>query len=554
MLVSLSVRNVVLIEALDFQFGAGFCVLSGETGAGKSVLMEALAVATGRRADTSLVRSGTDEGIVTAAFEVGAEHPAAALAAEHGIEADGLILLRRVLPRSGRGGAFVNDVPVTVRLLEQFGRLLVQIHGQHDRRGLLDATKHQDFLDAYGSLGDQGRRLGEFHGIWKAAAADYSSAAAQLETTLAEEEGARAQLAELETLAPVAGEVERLAQRRELLMNTAQIGALLDELAAALEDDQRSGTPAGALERGAAALERLPDLGGSLAELKAAVHRTLVELGEVSGLIDTVRSDLELDPNELDRVESRVFALRAAARRHGVHPDELPRVCEALRNRAATVAADETHVAQLKDTADRARQEFEEAVNKLGEERRKAGAFLDERIGAELDGLRMGQARFVTEFEPLPREKWGPRGGERVRFRVSTMRGVATGPLERIASGGELSRFLLAVHIVLARVTEPATLVFDEIDAGVGGAVADAVGARLARLARHHQVFAVTHQPQVAARGRRQWLLVRTEDSVSACELDTAARVDEIARMMSGRGLTGEARAAAQRLLQEGVE
>ncbi len=552
MLIRLTVRDVVLIEALEFSFGSGFCVLSGETGAGKSVLMGALALATGRRADASLVRAGADRGIVTARFEVGADHPAVAFAAEHGIPSEGGFLCRRVLVRTGRGGAYVNDVPVTVRLLEQLGHRLLQIHGQHDRRGLLDPSRHGGFLDAFGSLGAKVRTVGERYRAWRTAANAHREASEQQTRRLTDEQEARAALGELEALAPEPGEADRLTERRSFLMHGARVAAVIEQLTAAMSEDAGiAGAPL-ALQNAVAALDGLPTESGPLAELRSAVHRALVELGEARNLLDVVRADLVSDPHELDQVETRLFALRSLARRHGVAPDELGAVRDELRERAARTEADEHRVGELKQAADRAHRAFEAEVEALGAGRRKAAAYLDARIGNELEALRMGRARFVTGFEEVPREQWGPQGGERVRFGVATTQGAATGPLERIVSGGELSRFLLAVHLVLARITEPATLVFDEIDAGVGGAVADAVGARLARLARRHQVFAVTHQPQVAARGHRQWLVLRSGDAVSAVELAAADRVEEIARMLSGRGLTDEARAAARRLLEEG--
>lgn len=553
MLVSLSVRNVVLIEALDFSFGNGFCVLSGETGAGKSVLMEALALAVGRRADSALLRAGTDEGTVIALFEVADLHPAVVFAAEHGVETDGRFLFRRVLARDGRGGAFVNDIPVTVRFLERLGHRLLQIHGQHDRRGLLDPFRHREFLDAFAGLLPDVHELGKRYQAWRDAEETYEDAAESLSKILAAGEEIRSQLAELDALAPVPGEVEQLAQRREFLMHASQMADVLEELASILGDDPGSAGTAAHLQRAAAAMDGFPEVGGPLGELKGALSRALIELAETRNLLDAVRADLDLDPRELDDVETRLFALRSVARRHAVPPDKLHTVHETLRARATDAVSDEDVVKRLGDAAAAERRKFEKGIEALSAGRRKAGVLLDQRIGDELEGLRMGTARFVTDFEDLSREKWGPHGGERVRFRVSTVRGSAAGSLERIASGGELSRFLLAVHIVLARITDPATLVFDEIDAGVGGAVADAVGARLSRLARHHQVFAVTHQPQVAARGRCQWLILRDGDAVSACELDSAARVDEIARMMSGQDLTDEARAAAKRLLQEGL-
>ncbi len=554
MLISLSVRDIVLIEALDFSFGRGFCVLSGETGAGKSVLMEALALAAGRRADASLVRAGAEEGMVTARFEVDADHPAVAFAAEHGIKSDGGFLCRRVLARTGRGSAFVNDVPVTVRLLEQLGHRLLQIHGQHDRRGLLDPSRHQGFLDAFGSLGENVGAVGERYRCWRAADAAHREASEQWKRKVADEQEARAAFAELEALAPVPGETDRLAERRAFLMHGARVAAVIGQLAAALSEDSATAGATPVLQNAVAALDALPTEAGPLAELKSALHRALVELGEACNLLDAVRADLVSDPHELDQVEARLFALRSMARRHEVTPDELSAVRDELRERVERTEADEQQIRALEQAAESARRAFEAEVEALTASRRKAAAYLDARIGDELEALRMGHARFVTGLVDVPREKWGPAGGERVRFGVATTRGAAVGPLERIASGGELSRFLLAVHMVLARITEPATLVFDEIDAGVGGAVADAVGSRLARLARRHQVFAVTHQPQVAARGHRQWLVVRSGDTVSAGELHAAERVEEIARMLSGRGLSDEARAAARRLLQEGRE
>lgn len=549
MLVSLSVRNIVLIDEIEFAFRDGFCVLTGETGAGKSVLLNSLALATGRRADPALLRPGADEGSAAAGFEVSGDHPAAAFAAKAGIDPSGGILLRRSLARDGRSRAFVNEQPVTVRFLDDLGDRLVQIHGQHDRRGLLDPSCHGQFLDAFGSLGEEVGKVGRLHDRWKAKDEEHRAAAARRTRDRLAEEGQRELLARLDEVAPQAGEEEALSSRRELLMRAGDAATALAETEEAFGEGGGGRPPREGVARARELLADLPDTGGPLADLRETLGRILVEFDEASSLLDRARAEIEFDPKEVEQVEQRLFTLRDIARRSQVRSDELVELHDRMRETVASFSAGDDVLEELaKEVAD-ARAEYERAVRALSRAREKAGSFLDGRIADELEALRLGGATFATTFEKIPEQNWGPSGGERTRFRVSTVSGAPPGPLDRIASGGELSRFLLAVHMALARVTNPATLVFDEIDAGVGGAVADAVGQRLARLARRHQVLAVTHQPQVAARGGHQWRVTRSGDLVGASELDGDARVEEIARMLSGADVTGEARAVARRLL-----
>lgn len=553
MLVSLSVRNIVLIDEIEFSFREGFCVLTGETGAGKSVLLNSLALATGRRADPALLRPGAEEAFAAAGFEVPADHPAAAFAAEAGIDPSEGILLRRSLARDGPSRAFVNEKPVTVRFLDDLGDRLVQIHGQHDRRGLLDPSCHGRFLDAFGSLEGDVRKVGELHERWRTKDEEHRATAARRARDRLAEEEQRALLARLDGVAPQTGEEEALSARRELLMRAGDAATALAETEATFAEGAGGGAPRDGIARARALLDDLPDTGGPLADLRETLGRILVEFDEASSLLDRARAEIEFDPKEVEKVEQRLFELRDIARRNQIRVDELVEFHDRVRETVNSFGQGDDVIGEMAREAAEAREEYEKAVRELSRAREKAGTFLDNRIADELEALRLQGATFVTTFERIPEQNWGPSGGERVRFRVATVSGAPPGPLDRIASGGELSRFLLAVHMALARVTNPATLVFDEIDAGVGGAVADAVGQRLARLARRHQVLAVTHQPQVAARGSSQWRIVRDGDLAGANELDMDARIEEIARMLSAADVTGEARAVARRLL-DGTE
>ncbi len=553
MLASLSVRNVVLIEKVDFSFKNGFCVLTGETGAGKSVLLDSLALATGRRADSALLRSGADEGSATAVFEVGATHPATQFASQAGINTSGSLILRRVLPREGRGQAFVNDQPVTVGFLDDLGDLLIQIHGQHDRRGLLDPSCHGKFLDGFGSLSKQVRKVGSLYRTWQEKDREHREEAGRRIRNQMDEEKKRAMLTELDEFSPQEGEEKSLASRRTLMMKAGDVAAALNEVEAALgENADGASSPRDRIVRAATALEKLSGMEETIDELQDALGRALLELDEANGVLNRVRNDLNFDPAETEKIEERLFALRRLARRHETTVDALPKIYEGLQEEVSTFGEGDEKIEKLVQASANAREDFEKETKSLSVSRKKAGEFLDGRIADELEALRLQGAQFVTTLENLPKESWGTSGGENVRFRVSTVEGNPPGPLNRIASGGELSRFLLAVHVSLARVTEPATLVFDEIDAGVGGAVADAVGQRLARLARHHQVLAVTHQPQVAARGGHQWRVLRKGNRAEISELENDDRIEEIARMLSATNVTIEARKAAKQLLTGG--
>ena len=551
MLQRLSIRNVVLIDSLDIEFGAGLCVLTGETGAGKSILLDALGLALGRRAEAALVGAADARAAVSALFELAAGHPALRLLDHQAIANDGTLLLRRELNADGRSRAFINDQPVTVGLLEQVGRALVEILGQNDRLGLLDAASHRGTLDDYGRLDRERAHVAAAHDTLRAAELALATAELALAEASRDRDLIAADLAELDTLAPEPGEDSRLAEERAILAESERIAAGLSAAAAVLAGERATDEALRLAQRHIADANRRAR--GRLDSLAAALDRALIELTEAMAELDAAGVNLELDPRRLERVEERLFALRAAARKHGLGVDDLAGLRAGLRQRIAALGAGESALAKERAAVDDSRLAFRAAAEALSAGRRRAAAALDVAVGAELAGLRLGRATFVTRLETLPEERWGPEGSERVWFEVQTNPGSPPGPLHRIASGGELSRFMLALRVAMAGVGRAATLVFDEIDAGIGGAVADAVGQRLARLGQDCQVLVVTHQPQVAARAahhlRVTKRLKRNAATTEIALLDADGRQEEIARMLAGAEITAEARAAAARLL-----
>ncbi len=555
MLLGLNIRDIVLIDRLDLALRPGLCVLTGETGAGKSILLDALGLALGKRAESGLVRPGAQQAAVSAEFSVGRNHPAHAILREAGLDADSeALVLRRLIGADGRSRAFVNDEPASVGLLRELGDSLVEIQGQFEQRGLLDPANHRMILDAFAEHSVTPNALAEAWQGWCEARQEEAEAARRLAASRDEEDLLRHHLAELNSLMPEEDEEDRLAARRSLLQSAERLAETLAEAIAEL--DGSSGAQA-ALARAARRLERARDRAqGLLNSAFAATERAAAETAEALAVLETIARDLEADPRELEKVEERLFALRAAARKHQVAVVDLPGLREQLTARLAALEAGADSVEHLGRATAEARTRFICAAEAVSRGRAAAAARLDAGVAAELKPLRLDKARFRTVLTALAEPDWGEHGCERVHFEVATNPGAGFGPLARIASGGELSRFMLALKLVLAGTSSVPTLIFDEVDSGIGGAVAAAVGERLQRLGTNLQVLVVTHSPQVAARGAYHWRVAKSLAAREAVtrveELDEDTRQEEIARMLSGRNITAEARAAAASLIAGG--
>ncbi|MGG5810397.1 DNA repair protein RecN [Falsiroseomonas sp. CW058] len=558
MLSSLAIRDVVLIERLDLAFGPGLTVLTGETGAGKSILLDSLGLALGQRAESGLVRAGQPQASVAAAFSVADAHPARAMLAEQGIEAEDEIVLRRVVTADGRSRAFVNDQPVGLALLRRLGALLVEVQGQHDQVGLADPASHAGLLDSAGALERLRAAVGEAHRAWREAERALAKAREEIAAAARDEEFLRHAVAELQDLAPVEGEEDALAAERQRLQQGERRGEAIAEAIAALSPrDRRSANPANALRGAIRALERLPAPNTEAEPALDALGRALDALAEAETAMERLAHEGGPDPRRLEQVEERLFALRAAARKHLVPVVELPALLEALKARLAALDAGTGAVAAAERQAAETRAAYLSAAGRLTDQRREAAQKLEKAVAKELPPLKLDRARLVVEVAARAEGAWGPDGVDRVTFLVSTNPGQAPGALDRIASGGELSRLMLALKVVLARGSPVPTLVFDEVDSGIGGATAAAVGDRLARVAERLQVLVVTHSPQVAARGVRHLSVAkqvkagRAETRVTP--LDAPARREEIARMLAGERVTEAARMAADSLLAGGL-
>jgi DNA repair protein RecN (Recombination protein N) len=558
MLTALSIRDVVLIDRLDLQFEAGLTALTGETGAGKSILLDALGLALGARGDQALVRAGAAQAVVTASFDLPARHDLRRRLDEQGIAVEGDLILRRVLGTDGRSRAFVNDQPVAIGLLRQIAGALVEVQGQFEQQGLIDPGTHRPLLDAYGgaALAERARAVAEAWGRWRDIDARRAEAARAGERADADEAYLRHALGEIDALDPKPDEEEALASDRAVLMNREKLAAAIGGALAELAGDK--GT-----ERAIAAARRQIDrvasqAGGRLDGPSAALERAASELADAIAGLEALSSDEELDPKRLETIEDRLFALRGLARKHRVEVKALPALRAELAQRLAAIDDRAGSLDRLTKEAAAARAAFLAAAEALSKLRRDAAQRLDKAIAAELPPLKLERAKFTTAVTRLEEPDWSEHGIDRVRFEATTNPGQAPGPLHRIASGGELSRFMLAFKVVMASEEPLPTLIFDEVDSGIGGATADAVGDRLARLARHVQLLVVTHSPQVAARARHQMRVSKSVGKGGAlthvAALDEAERREEIARMLSGAAVTDEARAAAERLIGDGMQ
>ncbi len=554
MLTSLAIRDVVLIERLDLGFGPGLTVLTGETGAGKSILLDSLGLALGARADSGLVRAGQPQASVAAAFGLADDHPARGLLVEQGIAAEDELVLRRVVTADGRSRAFANDQPVGLALLRRLGALLVEVQGQHEQVGLADPAAHAGLLDASGTPEKLRMATAETHRAWREAERRLATAQEEIAAAQRDEEFLRHAVAELDALAPAEGEEDELAAERQKLQQGERRGeAIAEALAALTPRDRRAANPAAALRSAVRALERLPAPNTEAEPALDALGRALDALAEAETAMERLAHESGPDPRRLEHVEERLFALRAAARKHMVAVVELPTLLASLKARLAALDAGTDRVTAAERAAAATRSAYLDAAAKLTAARRSAATKLEKDVARELPPLKLDRARLVAEIAPRPETGWGPDGVDRVTFLVSTNPGQAPGALDKVASGGELSRLMLALKVVLARGSPVPTLVFDEVDSGIGGATAAAVGERLARVAERLQVLVVTHSPQVAARGARHLSVAkqvkagRAETRVTP--LDATARREEIARMLAGEQVTDAARAAADSLL-----
>ncbi|HVR91088.1 MAG TPA: DNA repair protein RecN [Novosphingobium sp.] len=554
MLTRLSIRNIVLIEALDLDFSSGLGVLTGETGAGKSILLDALGLVLGNRAESALVRAGEGQASVVASFEFD-KLPAAIRSvlddAELDIEPGEPLILKRRLKSDGGSKAFINDQPVGVALLRELAPLLVELHGQHDDRGLVNPRGHRLLLDRYAHADTVSVEAA--WRTWRTAEDALAAARAAVSQASADQDLLLAHLAELTQLAPLPGEEEELADARATMQKGERLSGDLAELQHLWAG---SDSALASLRSAARRLDRIAAEHPLLTEALAALDRAVIEATEAEDKLARASEALSHDPQALDRYETRLFELRAAARKHVCQVEELPQRMATMRAALEAIEIGEAELAALEAAAHDAGLDYRARAEALSVSRAEAAMRLDAAVAGELAPLRLDAARFRTPVTRLPEDRWGPSGIDAVEYLISTNRGADFAPLGKIASGGELSRFILALKVALAEQGGAATIIFDEIDRGVGGAVASAIGERLARLASGGQLLVVTHSPQVAARGQLHYVIAKSSEGIvtrtSVHLLDSAGRQEEIARMLSGAEITSEARAQADRLL-EGV-
>lgn len=552
MLQSLSIRNVVLIDKLDLDFKSGLSVLTGETGAGKSILLDSLGLVLGNRAETSLIRQGEDKLSVTAQFSLQKQTPALrALLDEYEIEADDELLIKRSLTRDGKGKIFINDQPAGAKLLKEIGKYLVEVHGQFDNQGLLNPANHLDVLDAYGAYKPLAERTAAAFAAYKKARAARQEAEKNIARAKEDEENLRHWVDELEKMNPRPDEEDELGKKRQEMMNAEKI---IDSLNYAYGALTERADVQGAIRSAQSAMDKVNTLvDGRYQTIIDMLDQALIDISETVNELEEVSHNVSLNQNELENIEERLYALRGLARKHNVAVSDLPQTLADFRNRLSTIELGEEGIAALRKAEDTAKLDYVKAANELSSARQAAALQLDNKVMSELPPLKMEKARFVTVVEKTDESGWSEKGFNNVYFTVATNPNSPQGPLNKIASGGELARFMLALKVNLAQSSSVATMIFDEVDAGVGGATAQAVGERLARLARDVQVLVVTHSPQVAACGNNHFKVEKsTADNVTTTtvrELTKIEKSEEIARMLAGEVITDAARAAAKVLI-----
>lgn len=546
MLATLSIQNVVLIEQLTIEFSSGLCALTGETGAGKSILLDSLGLALGARSESGLVRKGAEKASVTAAFDITLEHPANGVLKNSDFDPAEELILRRTVGSDGRSKAFINDKPVSAGLLRQVGDQLVEIHGQFDTHGLLDPSTHRGLLDEYAGIDGAVQNLWD---EWQAKKDKLEALKASSQKARENEEYLRQAIEDLDALEPVSGEEEKLASLREQLMNREQVLEGLNTAYAALNGDTDP------IRSAWGTLDRISSkLGEQGSEIIEALSRASSEAQEASALIQSLSVDLEQSEHSLESIDDRLFALRAQARKHNCTVDELADIREQLAQELNMIEHGDEVLAQAMKDAEAAKENYLKEAKRVSKARKDIAQKLDKLVQKELAPLKLEKATFLTSVEEVEEEQWGAHGIDKVRFLVATNPGADPGPLGKIASGGEMSRFMLALKVVMAEVGAAESLIFDEVDAGIGGSTADAVGERLARLAASKQILVVTHAPQVAARASHHYIVHKDgaeKVTTSVSQLGSREdRCEEIARMLAGATITQEARAAADKLLE----
>ena len=554
MLQSLSIRDIVLIEALDLEFGSGLTVLTGETGAGKSILLDSLGLALGNRADSGLVRQGTEKAQVTASFAAPVKgSKLAMMLAENDIEIEAgePLIIKRSVKADGGSRAFINDQPCSATLLRSVGGQLIEIHGQHDDRGLINPKGHRALLDAF--AGVEGNAVRDAFDVWQTAKAALEQAKEDQDSAEQDREYLEHSVAELSKFAPQPGEEEELALDRATMMKGEKLTGDLELIRSAFDGSEGG---LASLRAAARRLDRISEDHPLLGEALEALDRAIIDASEAEDKLNEAAVALNFDPQRLDDMETRLFDLRGLARKHRVEPDKLSELLGELQNRLAAISDGGRSLEALEACLADARKSYIAAAESLRAKRRKAATALDKAVAGELAPLKLDAARFETLLDELPEEHWNKSGMDRIEFLISTNPGAPLAPLGKIASGGELSRFILALKVALAEEYGLKTIIFDEVDRGVGGAVASAIGDRLSRLSQGAQLLVVTHSPQVASKGDAHMLINKSlSGTVSRTDvraLDAEGRRQEIARMLSGADVTDEARAQADRLL-EGV-
>ncbi|MDO4162395.1 MAG: DNA repair protein RecN [Pseudomonadota bacterium] len=551
MLKYLSIRNVVLIDKLDLDFQNGFSVLSGETGAGKSILLDSVGLLLGKRAEVGMIRSGCDKLSVCGSFEVvDKTGELAALCAEYDLEFNHEIIIKRTLNDDGKGKIFFNDQPITQKLLKEIGGYLVEIHGQFDNQGLLNPATHLSVLDNYGLYADKLTTMRDAYAVYKKAKEDRIAAEEKICQAKADEENLRHWVGEFEKLQPQANEQEELEQKRQQMMNAEKI---LENLDAAYKALNQSGVQS-SLRQAQAAVARVNNLlGGKFDNIYALLDTALVNADEAGEEIEAASNEVSLNQNELDAVEERLFALKALARKHNTTIGELPQIWVQMSESLQHLARGEEDIENLRKLEEEARRKYIEKAVAVSQARLATALRLDGKIQAELPDLKMEKARFMTQISTKPETQWNENGRDEVCFMVSTNPNTPYGLISKIASGGELARFMLALKVNLAQSSQVETMIFDEVDTGIGGATAQAVGEKLAKLGEKVQVLVVTHSPQVAAQSKCHFKVgKKTVDNVTTTflhELTAVEKTEEVARMLSGERITDEARAAAKVLI-----
>lgn len=551
MLKSLSIRNVVLIDKLDLDFQNGFSVLSGETGAGKSILLDSVGLLLGKRAEVGMIRGGCDKLSVCGSFEISDKKgELAALCAEYDLDFDHEIIIKRTLNQDGKGKIFFNDQPITQKLLKEIGSYLVEIHGQFDNQGLLNPATHLSVLDSYGAYPEKITALKTAFAVYKKAKDNRVNAEAKIAQAKADEDNLRHWVDEFQKMQPQENEQEELEEKRRQMMNAEKI---LENLDAAYKALNQGGVQS-ALRQAQAAISRVNVLlNGKFDNIYSLLDTALVNADEAGEEIEAASNEVSLNQNELDAVEERLFALKALARKHNTTIEELPLVWQQMEESLRNLERGEDNIENLRKLEENAHKEYVKKATEVSQARLAAALRLDGKIQAELPDLKMEKARFMTQISTKPENQWNENGRDDVCFMVSTNPNTPYGSISKIASGGELARFMLALKVNLAQTSQVETMIFDEVDTGIGGATAQAVGEKLAKLGEQVQVLVVTHSPQVAAQSKYHYKVEKTTvDNVTTTslrELSAAEKTEEVARMLSGEHITDEARAAAKVLI-----